>query len=75
MLRQRDSDDGRTAGPPGPREEATVLGGGIGGLSFFTLVSLVRLILWLPRWSLWGARALPPSPLLGASRTGRDGRQ
>jgi len=40
----RDNDDGRTAGPPA--EGATVLGGGIGGLSFFTFVSLVRLNLY-----------------------------
>jgi len=69
----RRREDGR---PTGAEGRATVLGGGIVVFSFFfTFVSLVRLILWLPRRRVWGARALPPSPLWGASRTGRDGRQ
>ena len=29
----------------------------------------------MDRRRVWGARALPPSPLLGASRTGADGRR
>jgi len=62
-TRQRRSEDGRPTGAE--RGGATVLGGGIGGLSFSAFVSLMRLILLVAHTEGVGARALPPSPLLG----------
>ena len=67
LSRQRDNDDGRTAGPPGPRRRSYGFGRR-NGLPFFTFVTLVRLILLVAQ----AEGVLPPSPLLGASRNVRQ---
>ena len=76
LSRQRDNDDGRTAGPPGPRE-GVWFGRRNRRTLFFTFVSLVRLILLVPfrRRRVWGRGRCHRARSWVLHAPGRDGRQ
>ena len=65
LSRQRDNNDGRTAGPPRGQGRRSYGFGRRNGLSFFTFVSLVRLILLVAQAEGVGGEGGATEPALG----------